>query len=236
MADECGPSLPESVENLLAKLGQLKDQVAQQLASAWTADEARLFSTDLVALGVARRTYAVVEGFVTLLKQRNPLCCGALLRLQLDTAMRFYACWLVPDPATVAVALLDDTPLDRFESNDGKKLTDYYLHTKLAARYGKWVDSVYKATSGLVHLTGRAVFDASTAHDAASGRESVSLQGPGRIWTEPEMVEMVSAFVESVGITVNLLYSWSCTKSLGAKLRLASAKLKRQDEGDSCQP
>ena len=236
MADECAPSLPESVENLLAKLGQLKDQATQQLVSAWTADEAQLFSTDLVALGVARRTYAVVEGFVTLLRQRNPLCCGALLRLQLDTAMRFYACWLVDKPEEVALALLDDRHLDKIKSREGKWLADAYLHEQLSKQYGDWVSRVYRNTSGFVHFTGRAMLDARTDHDAAAGRESVSLQGSGRIWTEPEMVEMVSAFVESVGITVNLLYSWSYTKSLGAELRLASAELKRQSEGGSCQP
>jgi hypothetical protein len=236
MADECAPSLPESVENLLVELGQLKDQVTQQLASAWTADEARLFSADLVALGVARRTYAVVEGFVTLLKQRNPLCCGALLRLQLDTAMRFYACWLVPDPNSIAIALLDDTPLSEVASVEGKNLKDSYLHEKLSEHYGVWIDSVYKATSGFVHFTGRAILDASTDHDPDAHPKTVSLQGPGRIWTEPAMVEMVSAFVKSVGITVNLLYSWSCTKSLGAERRLASVELKRQGEGGSCQP
>jgi len=219
MADECAPSLPESVENLLPKLGQLKDQVTQQLASAWTADEARLFSTDLVALGVARRTYALVDGFVALLRQRNPLCCGALLRLQLDTAMRFYACWLVDKPEEIALALLDDRHLDKIKSRDGKWLRDAYLHEQLSKQYGDWVSRVYGNTSGFVHLTGRAMLDASTDHDAATGRESVSLQGPGRIWSEPEMAEMVSAFVESVGITVHLLYSWSSTKSSVAEKR-----------------
>lgn len=214
--------MPESVENLLVKLGQLKDQVSQQLVSAWTADEDRIFSTDLVALGVARRTYALVDGFVTLVRQKNPLCCGALLRLQLDTAMRFYACWLVEKPEEVALALLADN-LDKIKSRDGKRLADCYLHRELSKQYGDWVSRVYRSTSGFVHFTGRAMFDASTDHDAATGRESASLQGPGRIWTEPEMVEMVSAFVESVGITVNLLYSWSYTKSLGAKLRLKSS-------------
>ena len=236
MTDECSPNLPESVENLLAKLGQLKDQVTQQLVSAWTADEDRIFSTDLVALGVARRTYALVDGFVALVRQKNPLCCGALLRLQLDTAMRFYACWLVDKPEEVALALLDDRHLDKMKSRDGKWLTDACLHEQLSKQYGDWVSRVYRNTSGFVHFTGRAMFDASTDHDAANGRESVSLKGPGRVWTEPEMVEMVSAFMESVGITVNLLYSWSYTKSLGAKFRLASAELKRQGEGDSCRP
>jgi len=236
MTDECAPILPESVGNLLAKLDRLKDQVTQQLVSAWTADEDRIFSTDLVALGVARRTYALVDGFVALVRQKNPLCCGALLRLQLDTAMRFYACWLVDKPEEVALALLDDRHLDKMKSRDGKRLTDAYLHEQLSKQYGDWVSRVYRNTSGFVHFTGRAMLDARTDHDAATGRESVSLQGPGRIWTEPEMVEMVSAFVESVGVTVNLLYSWSYTKSLGAKLRLSSAELKRQDEGEPCQP
>ncbi len=227
--------MPESVEKLLAKLGELKDQVTQQLVSAWTADEDRIFSTDLVALGVARRTYALVDGFVALVKQKNPLCCGALLRLQLDTAMRFYACWLVDKPEEVALALLDDRHLDKIKSREGKWLADAFLHQQLSKQYGDWVSRVYSNTSGFVHFTGRAMLDASTDHDTANGRESVSLQGPGRIWTESEMVEMVSAFVESVGIVVNLLYSWSYTKSLGAKPRLTSSKLECRGEGGSCQ-
>jgi hypothetical protein len=222
MADECAPSLPESVENLLAKLDRLKDQVTQQLVSAWTADEARLFSTDLVALGVARRTYALIDGFVALLRQRNPLCCGALLRLQLDTAMRFYACWLVDKPEEVALAFLDDKNLSEIPSRDGEYLKDSYLHRELSKQYGDWVSRVYRNTSGLVHFTGRAMFDASTDHDPGAQLKTVSLQGPGRTWTEPEMVEMVSAFVESVGITVNLLYSWSSTKSSVAQKRVGN--------------
>lgn len=150
--------------------------------------------------------------------------------------MRFYACWLVPDPNSIASVLLSDTPLSAITSIEGKSLKDSYLHQKLSEHYGAWIKSVYKETSGFVHFSGRAMFDASTDHDAATGRESVSLQGPGRLWTEPEMVEMVSAFVESVGVTVNLLYSWSYSKSLGAKLRLTSSELEHQDEGDSCQP
>jgi len=236
MTDECSPNLPESVENLLAKLGQLKDQVTQQLVSALTADEGRVFSTDLVALGAARRTYALIDGFVALLRQRNPLCCGALLRLQLDTAMRFYACWLVDKPEEVALALLNDRHLDKIKSREGKRLADAYLHEQLSKQYGDWVSRVYGNTSGFVHFTGRAMTEASLKYDADAHLVTVSLQGPGRVWTEPEMVEMVSVFVESVGITVNLLYSRSYTKSLGAKLRLKSSELKRQGEGDSCQP
>src|SRR5450759_5353015 len=122
MTDECAPILPESVGNLLAKLDRLKDQVTQQLVNAWQADERGIFTTDLVALGVARRTYALIDGFVALLRQRNPLCCGALLRLQLDTAMRFYACWLVDKPEEVALAFLDDKNLSEIPSRDGEYL------------------------------------------------------------------------------------------------------------------
>jgi len=236
MEDKPCQELPKSVEALLANLDELRELVTKQLADSWKADEGRIFKTDLVALGVARRTYAVIDGFVALLRQRNPLCCGALLRLQLDTAMRFYACWLVPDPATVAVALLDDVPLSQVTSSEGENLTDRYLHTKLSKQYGDWIDSVYEKTSGFVHFTGRAIRDASIRHDPCSQTETVSLAGPGREWTEPEMVEMVSAFVESVSVTLKLLYSWFYTKSLGARLRLASGELKRQGKGGSCQP
>jgi hypothetical protein len=206
-------SLLEPIEKLLTNLDQLKGQGTKQLVDAWQADERGIFTTDLVALGVARRTYALIDGFGTLVRARNALCCGALLRLQLDTAMRFYACWLVAEPGTVALALLGDQSLRKIKSRDGRCLTDNYLHEELSKQYGAWVSRVYENTSGFVHFTGRAMLDASTNHRSNARTETVSLQGSGRVWTEPEMIEMVSAFVESVGITVNLLYSWSCTKS-----------------------
>lgn len=213
MADELDASLPESVERLLTKLDQLKEQVARQLADAWQADEGRIFTTDLVALGVARRTYALIDGFGALVRARNVLCCGALVRLQLDTAMRFYACWLVDKPEQIALALLEDHHLDKMKGRDGKQLRDTYLYEQLSMQYGDWVSRVYRNTSEFVHFTGRAMRDAWTDHDVVTACESVSLQGPGRVWTEPEMIEMVSAFVQSVGIAVHLLYSWSSTKS-----------------------
>ena len=232
MTGESTPSLPESVEDLLTKLGQLKNEVTRQLVDAWQADGGQVFSTDLVALGVARRTYALVDGFGELVRARNALCCGALLRLQLDTAMRFFACRLVDNPGTIALALLDDS-LGKVRSRDGKPMTDCYLHHELSKQYGEWVSRVYRSTSAFVHFTGRAMLDASIQHDAETGFETVSLEGPGRVWTESEMVEMVSAFAESVNVTVDLLRSWSSTKSLGAELRATSVELKHQGEQGS---
>jgi len=185
MADELDAGLPESVERLLAKLDQLKEQVARQLVDAWQADEGTIFTTDLVALAVARRTYALIDGFGVLVRARNILCCGALLRLQLDTAMRFYACWLVDKPEQIALALLEDRHLNTMKARDGNQLRDAYLYEQLSMQYGDWVSRVYKNTSEFVHFTGRAMLDARTDHDVVTGRESVSLQGPGRVWTKP---------------------------------------------------
>lgn len=171
---------------MITKLDRLKEEVTRQLVGAVTADEGRVFSTDLVALGAARRTYALIDGFVALLRQRNPLCCGALLRLQLDTAMRFFACWLVDKPEEVASALRDDRHLDKIKSRDGKRLADAYLHEELSKQYGDWVSRVYGNTSGFVHFTGRAMTEASLKYDADTHVDTVSLQEPGHVWAEPE--------------------------------------------------
>ena len=69
------------------------------------------------------------------METRNLICAGALLRLQLDTALRFYAAFRVEKPHDFALAVLDGKRVRDLKDLDGQKMTDDYLVRKLGASF-----------------------------------------------------------------------------------------------------
>ena len=74
-----------------------------------------------------------------------------MLRLQVDSILRVYACFLVKDSHEIAMGVLRDKPLNKIKSQDGYKLTDKFIRKKAIEVY-PWIDNVYKITSGYIHL------------------------------------------------------------------------------------
>ena len=66
-----------------------------------------IYGMDLLAYGALNRSKAHLSGFCRLIRDRNLVCAGAVLRLQLDTALRFSAAWLVENPHAFAIAVLE---------------------------------------------------------------------------------------------------------------------------------
>jgi len=65
------------------------------------ADEGAFFPVDMVAIGAVKRCASQRYGLRLLIEGWNLLCARALLRMQIDTALRFSALWLVKAPHDV---------------------------------------------------------------------------------------------------------------------------------------
>src|SRR5437773_2500032 len=64
------------------------------------------YPLDYWAASVLNRSLALISGFATLIEARNFVAAVPLLRLQLDTWLRFSAAWLVVNPHELAVQVL----------------------------------------------------------------------------------------------------------------------------------
>lgn len=218
MVEHPKPHPPKSVLDRIDSLRNLSKAHLNLLAEIVRADDGKVFPVDLVILAVIQRSLCLIEGFTFLLERQNVLCAVPLIRLQIDSIMRLYACWLVADYNTVASYLLDGASLRRLKSTDGHSLTDSYLRQKVSQIY-PWVNSVYDKTSAFIHL--------STPHmvspvEFISNRQlsiSVGCQTTGRQWTEDEMLEAIDAFAEATNSLLHLCHSWLVTKKKGAALR-----------------
>jgi hypothetical protein len=92
-----------------------------------------------------------VHGFCTLIPD-NYICAASLIRLQLDSAVRFTALWSVPDPEDFAEKVSSGEQINKLKNRDGEQMRDAYLVRKLNERY-PGVDQCYDHGCGYVHLS-----------------------------------------------------------------------------------
>lgn len=168
---------------------------------------ANLGHADFFVFGALRRTLAQARGFRELINSRNFPCAAAILRLQLDTAMRINALSLVDDPDAVCKAVLDGEQFNRVRDRDGNKLSDAHLRRKLAETHA-WIDPIYVRTSDFVHLSGRH-FDVSIARtddETRTAHFQISGHDPER--PEHTYFEAVDAFFEVTRLAGMLLLAF----------------------------
>lgn len=118
----------------------------------WQADGNGMYTLDLFANGAAHRTMALIRGFRVMLREFNMICAGPMVRMQLDTALRFHAAYLVPQALDFAQAVLSGTEVYKLKARDGRAMRDAVLVESLIQDY-PWVGPIYKQASGFVHLS-----------------------------------------------------------------------------------
>ena len=103
------------------------------------------------------RCLNLIDGFISMLRNRNLTCAGALLRLQMDNCMRSYAAFIAQDKEAVVNCIISGEPIKRQLSLDGNKLTDGYLKKELSKIDSRF-ENVYNQASGYIHLSEKAFY------------------------------------------------------------------------------
>ena len=208
MSDRC-------FENVTSKLEELKndDSVMLDLAQkAFRAYNRAIYPFDFLINAAINRNLALSEGFRTLIKDRNMICAGALLRMNLDTALRVYAGFRVGDPHEFAISVMEGKHISRMKDRGGKPMTDRYLLSKLSRDY-PWIESVYKKTSGYVHLSEVHIFNTFDPNiDPETGKFGVKIGPRDTDLPEEFYLEAIVAFHESSGILAKYVNGWVFTK------------------------
>ena len=197
----------------LGELEELEGSLLDLAMKCMQAYDGAVYSMDLLANGASNRTLALCSGFRRMIEERNMICAGSLLRLQVDTALRFYAAFLVEDPHAFAHEVLKGTRVDKLKDRDGKLMRDAYLVQRLAEAEGlEWLARVYRETSGYIHLSSKHLF--STFNDVNSETRTVQIKVSAADGNLPQeiYVEAVDAFLATTKLFVKYLHGWGVTK------------------------
>lgn len=212
-----------SPDTLEAAIRHLRDSAAIQIQlahHALGADKAALFADDLVLIGIVQRSLDLIDAFALLTECGNAAAAIPLLRLQLDSCMRFFACSLLLDKSELLTKLLSGEPITKIKTPDGQRLTDAFLHKKLSEIF-PWFSHVYQFACRFVHLSTPGMLSGVTSVGSDEDR-TVRFhigRGVGREWREHDRKEAVDAFIGATEILCSLIGSWEFAKKEGATRR-----------------
>lgn len=146
----------EELPDLASRLNRIKMKAEElaQFPDNWLHPLGSVVSDiEFFILGAVKRTSSLAEGFCAMVETKNTLSAAALLRLQIDTAMRVHGLSLVEDAEAAGEALMAGQQFNRLISRDGKRLRDAFLHECLSKKH-PWVSKAYLDASSYVHLSG----------------------------------------------------------------------------------
>jgi hypothetical protein len=198
------------------------------LAEMLKADGGKMFPLDMLAAAAVKRSMSLCAGFSALVRDKNYTCAASLLRLQLDSCLRFFAAFIVEKPHDFALAVFQGNPIRKMKDRDGNFMTDRYLVDMLGKKY-EWMPRVYDATSGFIHLSERHIF---TVFQAKEGKGNVALSVgakdddiPVKLW-----VELTDGFLASTDALFEYLKGWTFTKqNPGAVEKHVEEQFERSD-------
>jgi hypothetical protein len=197
------------------ELEKTETEVRVAIRAVASAANGTLFPLDFLAWASANRTLGLLSAFRQLLEASNYSTAAALVRLQLDTLLRWKAAWHVSNPHDMALDVLSGTPLRSLCDRDGNRLTDQNL-VQLTVDEAPWIERVYRETSGFVHLSEKHIFTCVDAMppDDRSIQMKVSATDPETL-TDTVRQEAVDGFVAIVRLLTRYLLGWAATKEHG---------------------
>ncbi|WLS03107.1 hypothetical protein [Shinella oryzae] len=167
----------------------------------------------LFLLSACQRVNSNTSAFRMMASARNYPVAGAILRMQIDTAMRVNGLLLMEEPNDGIERLLGGERYDRLVSKTGEKLRDSVLLKALAKKHA-WLPKVYERTSGMVHLSGMQIHHVLDHSNAKHGNDdSLSIDlviGPNA----PHIPEALFQELSEAFLHVTMIASMTTTSIL----------------------
>lgn len=215
---------PKQSARVLALLEQLEgDRKAMlKLGVAMTGgSNAFMFPLDLITFGAVKRNLSLTAAMRLLVESWNLVCARSILRLHIDTSLRYSAAWLVDKPHDFATKILGGERIDKLKDRDGKRLTDARIVEVRSLDY-PWLPDVYANLSGYVHFSGSHVFDSIASMNSETRTFSFEITDTDMNFPEASWIEVLECFRHATEILAQYLHGYEITKSLSPEQLLAA--------------
>lgn len=219
----------------LAGVHAQQDEIKQAALAMMGPQGTPFYTIDLVAIAALNRATALTAAFGLLIERKNLVSAAAILRMQLDNALRFSALWRVDDPHSTASAILKGTRINRLQDRDGQRLTDSRLQELMSADKD-WVPEVYEKASGFVHFSDAHV--ASAIFPSPDDPDEIRFKVDAEDEDVPDQLylEAIAAFWASTDLFLEYIEGWTAQKHGRTGLAARAPEVGRAPVGGSKLP
>ena len=183
------------------------------------ADDGALYTVDLMVAAVMNRSYELVDGFIDAFDHWNLVVAAPILRMQIDSLTRMAYMAAAPSADEIALHVIGGGEFRELKDAEKGKLTDRRL-IEHAEEAHPWIEPVYEATSGWVHLSPAHMFAAWQIEDIEVEGEQAYKNLLGSIPSRPERIpvsslsELIEAMIQATGEIFGYAELWESRKGL----------------------
>jgi hypothetical protein len=207
------PVQTESVESLLLELEADTEHMRKVMMENVTPPGSPMYPLDFLAFAAAKRHASTTSAFIAMIRSWNMVIARALLRMHIDTSLRFSAAWHVSDPHKFSTSVLKGERIDKMKTRTGHRLTDAHL-VQLHQQTHPWLPVVYERLSGYVHFSGAHISDSIEGVGEDDSMMQFLISDQDLKYPEYSWVEILECFRETTSILETFLQGWGATKRL----------------------
>jgi hypothetical protein len=202
-----------AVESLLLEFQADAERIRMVMIESVVPAGSPMFPLDLLAFAAVKRHASTTSAFVAMVRAWNMVIARALLRMHIDTSLRFSAAWHVAEPHIFATQVLKGERIDKLKTRTGARLTDSYL-VQLHKDERPWLPSVYEHLSGYVHFSGTHIADAIEGLGDKDRTIQFLVSDEDRKFPDFSWIEVLECLREATSILGTYLQGWGATKNL----------------------
>lgn len=212
--DNGHPAQSEHIETLLEALERDKDALLKLGMAVVGQPGSPMFPLDWMAFAAIKRSLSTSSALAAMVRSWNMVCARALLRMHIDTALRFSAAWLVPDPHAFATKVMKGEQINKMKDRGGKQLLSDWFLVETHKEKHPWLPDVYKKLCGYVHFSGSHISDSIAFVQNESRTVEFEMTAIDTKFPEFSWSEVLDCFRESTAILSWYLEGYAETKKL----------------------
>jgi hypothetical protein len=209
---EHGPAVIEQIALVEKDIGAML-KVGKRLFGE---GDAPIFPLDFLAYGAIKRNLSTAKALTLMVATWNMVCARSLLRVHIDTSLRFSAAWLVDKPHDFASQVMKGMRIDKLRDSKGNRLTDAHLVATRATDH-PWLPAVYETLSSYVHFSGSHVYDSLAEFESDKGVFSVEIASTDFKFPEFSWIEVLECSREATAMLAYYLRGYIKTKGLSSQ-------------------
>jgi hypothetical protein len=188
-----------------------------------------LADVEWFSLAAVTKSTSNAHAFELMVTSKNTIAACAIVRMQIEAAMRLFGLTLVDDAEDAGAQLMKG---ERYSSlrmkSGGPRLVDKILHQELSKLYA-WVTDVYESTSAYVHLDRVNISSKLTYLDR---RAFFNPAGIDKTKPEDAFYHLVDTFFIALRMTRQLLEDFLATRPQPPERAAHLEEFRRQRHGD----